>query len=186
LPYGYFDSDYAGDSSNSKSTSGHVFFLSDAAFAWSSKKQSTVATSTAEAEYIALHHAGQQAAWIRSFYEEIGLPLSVPLEIKCDNEAAIAIVTGGDAPHKKMKHVRVKYHFTREQVERNEISVVYVRSEDNLADQFTKSLSPEHFEDQSNALGFYPTSDLLPSPPTDTSLSLYEDAPDTETRGSVE
>ena len=160
-PYGYSDSDWAGDTSNSISTSGHVFFLSEAAFVWTSKKQDVVAMSTAEAEYIALSLAGQQATWIRLFLEQVGLPLSTPLEVKCDNQAAIAIASSSEGSHKRKKHIRIKYHSIQFLVERNEVSLIYVPSLDNVADQFTKSLSSHHSESQFLALGLDSVSNLL-------------------------
>ena len=66
-PTGYTNADYAGDSSDRKSIGAYFYTVGDATFSWSSKKQSTVATSTTEAEYIALYMASQQAAWIYQF-----------------------------------------------------------------------------------------------------------------------
>jgi len=77
-----------------------------------------------------------QSVWIVSFMEEIGFPLGQPLEINCDNEAAIAVVNGGELPFKRSKHMNVKYHKLREYVNANEIAVVKVSSKNNLADQF--------------------------------------------------
>jgi len=133
--YGYTDADWAGDTDTAKSTSGYVFILCEAAFSWSSKKQEVTAGSTMEAEYIALYHSALQSVWIASFMEEIGFPLGQPLEINCDNEAAIAVANGGELPFKRSKHMNVKYHKIREYVNANEIAVVKVSSENNLADQ---------------------------------------------------
>ena len=158
--YGYTDSDWAGEAATARSTSGYVFYLSEAAFAWSSKKQEVVAGSTMEAEYIALYHCTLQSVWIANFMDQIGFPLESPLEIKCDNEAAIAVANGGELPFKRSKHMNVKYHKTRDYVNANEVSVTKVTSEDNLADQFTKVLTHERFGSQSDALGFFPTEEL--------------------------
>ena len=160
-PYGYTDADWAGDPKDGRSTTGHVFFLSDAAFSWSSKKQPTVATSSMEAEYIALFHSGRHAAWVNSFLEQIGFPLDNPVKINCDSESAISIANGGELPFKKAKHMNVKYHWIREAVSANQVSVVKVASAENLADQFTKVLPRDHFIAQSDALGFEPTHMLL-------------------------
>ena len=158
--YGYTDADWAGETDTAKSTSGYVFFLSNAAFSWSSKKQEVVAGSTMEAEYIALYHSSLQSAWIGGFMEQIGFPLNEPLEINCDNEAAIAVANGGELPFKRSKHINVKYQKTREYVNTNQISVVKVTSEDNLADQFTKVLTVDRFNAQSDALGFEPSENV--------------------------
>jgi hypothetical protein len=158
--FGYTDADWAGDTSTGKSTTGYVFFLSGAAFSWSSKKQEVTAGSTMEAEYVALYHTGRQAAWINNFLEQIGFPLDGPLEVKCDNEAAIAVANGGELPFKKSKHINVKYHTIRDYVNTNQLSVTKVASKENLADQFTKVLSRDAFEEQSNALGFEESDEL--------------------------
>ena len=153
-PHGYTDADFAGDHTDAKSTSGYVFFLGDTAFSWSSKKQEAVSTSTMEAEYIALYFSVQQAVWIHSFLDQIGFPLDNLLPIRCDNQAAIAVVNGNELPHKRVKHMNVKYHFSRGCVQANKVSVTYVASKLNLADQFTKSLPRDHFAEQVDALGF--------------------------------
>jgi len=68
IPSGVTDADFAGDTSDRKSTAGYYFWIGETVFSWSSKKESTVATSTTEAEYIALYLASRQAAWIHQFY----------------------------------------------------------------------------------------------------------------------
>ena len=151
--YGFTDADWAGETDTARSTSGYVFFLSGAAFSWSSKRQEVTAGSTMEAEYIALYHGGHQAAWIINFMEELGFPLDHPLEVNCDNEAAIAVANGGELPFKRSKHINTKYHVIRDYVNANQLSVIKVTSEDNLADQFTKVLPRIRFYEQVKALG---------------------------------
>ncbi len=70
---GYVDADFAGDLDSRFSTSGFVFFVYGGAVAWSSKKQKSVATSTVEAEFMASSAAIKEAAWLKSFLEEIGV-----------------------------------------------------------------------------------------------------------------
>ena len=160
LIYRYMDSNWGGDTETGKSTSGYVFFLSNAAFSWSSRRQETAAGSTMEAEYIALYHTSSHATWINGFMSEIGFPLSEPLEIIGDNEAAIRVASGEEPLFKRAKHINIKYHAIRDHVSNNEIVVTQINSEDNLADQLTKVLPRERFESQSNNLGFEPFYDL--------------------------
>ena len=113
-----------------------------------------------EAEYIALYHASNHAVWVNGFMSEIGFPLQNPLKIYCDNEAAIRVASSEELTFKRSKHLNVKYHSIRDRVQNNEISVVKVASEDNLADQFTKILTKERFGSQSDSLGFEPYYEL--------------------------
>ena len=99
-----------------------------------------------EAEYVVLYHAGLQAAWIGSFMDQLGFPLDRPLEVLCDNEAAISVANGGDLPFKKAKHMNVKYHKIKDYADFNELAVTKVTSEDNLADVLTKVLPKARFE----------------------------------------
>jgi hypothetical protein len=137
-----------------------VFFISNAAFSWSSKRQDSPAGSTMEAEYIGLYNASNHAMWVNGFLSEIGFPLSKPLEIFCDNEAAIRIATGEELGFKRSKHINVRYHSIRDHVLKNEVMVSQVSSKENLADQFTKVLPRDHFISQSDDLGFEVFSDL--------------------------
>ena len=77
--------------------------------------------------------------------EAISRPLSEGIVIHCDSESAIALATRGEVAHKEAKHFDVKYHSTRDRVERNEIWVTYVPTKDNLADFLTKQLPPNDF-----------------------------------------
>ena len=151
--YGYTDADWGGERETGRSTSGYVFFLSSAAISWSSKKQGVTATSTTEAEYIALFHGTLNAVWI-------GYPPEKAIDILCDNKAAVDIANGGDLPHDRTKHINVKYNRVRDHVASNEISVTQVKSEKNLADQFTKVLPRDRFNNLSDALGFEPLDQL--------------------------
>ena len=151
---GYTDADYAGEKSTAKSTSGYIYTLHDTAISWTSKRQESVAESTMEAEYIALAHTGRHAAWIIGFMEEVGYPLSGPLPLFCDNEAAITNATGEEVSFKRSKHINIKYHKIRERVSNNEISITHVPSEENVADIFTKAIPEEQFNYLVKQLGF--------------------------------
>ena len=151
-PEGAVDADFAGDTSDRKSTAGYFFFLGGTVFSWSSKKESTVATSTMEAEYIALFLASQQAAWIFQFYDQIGFPLSQPIDIHCDSEAAINVAKA-EQTHKLSKHLDVKCHSIRERVEQGMIKLVWVKTQANSADILTKQVSRESFKTHAYGIG---------------------------------
>ncbi|KAL0340719.1 UNVERIFIED_CONTAM: Retrovirus-related Pol polyprotein from transposon RE2 [Sesamum radiatum] len=88
---GYTDSDWAGSVDDMKSTSGYTFSLGSGIFSWASKKQATVAQSSAEAEYIAAAATSNQAIWLRRILEDMGEKQEEPTTIYCDNKSAIAI-----------------------------------------------------------------------------------------------
>jgi hypothetical protein len=170
---GYVDSDHAGDETDRRSVAGYVFSLGNTAFSWYSKKQSSVATSTMEAELVAIFQGAQQCAWIRLFFEQIGFPLEGPLTIFSDSQSAIAVATGQQT-HQRSKHIEVKFYSVRERVDRKQISLEYVPSKDNVADIFTKSLPKSLFDPHTEALGFDLLETVLPPPPApkgDTSAS---------------
>ena len=136
---GYSDSDYAGDVDNRRSTSGYVFMLSGAAITWKSTLQSTVALSTAEAEYMGLTDAAKEAIYLRNLLSDFGLSPTSPVLVYGDNQSSIAI-SRNPINHSAMKHVHVKHHFVREKVENGDIELRYIPIAKMLADAMTKPL----------------------------------------------
>lgn len=84
--HGYSDADWSGDPDTSRSTSGFVFLSNRSAIAWASKRQTMVALSSTESEYIGLSNAGQHLAWLRAFFSEIDHPPSGLTTLLCDNQ----------------------------------------------------------------------------------------------------
>jgi len=121
-------------------------------FLWSSKKESTVATSTTEAEYITLYLALRQAAWIHQFYKQIGLTLDLPIEIWCDSQPALQVAKGEEA-HRKVKHLDVEYHSICERVDQGQIELKWIKSENNAADILTKSVPADVFRKHRDGIG---------------------------------
>ena len=142
---GYSDADWAGDVKDRRSTSGNVFLLGGAAITWASKKQNSVALPTVEAEYMALSVATQEAIWLRQLQEELGMKDAGPTLIYEDNQGAISMAKN-PVFHKRTKHIQIRYHFVREAVEDEVITLEYCRTSEMLADSFTKSLPREQFE----------------------------------------
>ena len=120
--------------------------LAGGAVAWSSKKQSTVALSTAEAEYMAATHCAKQVIWHRSLLTEVGLPLPSTSTIFSDNQAAVSIAHHPEH-HTRMKHINIAHHFLRDLVQDSVLNLVYIKTEDNLADIFTKPLPKKVHQD---------------------------------------
>jgi len=138
---GYVDSDWAECHDTSRSTSGYIFTLGSGAISWSSKRQTTVATSSCEAEYVAAGHATKEGIWLRMLLEHLDLKQQKETSIYMDNQGAAAL-TKDQSFHARTKHIRVAHHFIRDEVDRNEITFPYVHTSNNLADIFTKALKP--------------------------------------------
>jgi hypothetical protein len=113
---GYSDVDWAGCKIDRKSTSGTCQFLGRSLVSWASKKQNSIALSTAEAEYIAAGHCCAQLLWMRRTLRYYGYKLSnVPL--LCDNESAIHM-DDNPVEHNRTKHIDIRYHFLRDHQQR--------------------------------------------------------------------
>ena len=139
---GYSDADWGGDLDDRKSTSGYLFQLSGAAVSWRSKKQTCVALSTAEAEYMALASAAQEAMWLRQITTDLKNKPTGATVIFEDNQSAICIAKNPQF-HGRSKHI---YHFIREQVCNNTVELKYCRTNEMTADMLTKGLHGEQFE----------------------------------------
>ncbi len=140
---GFADSDFAGDLTTRKSTSGTLIKLNDDVITWSTKKQSTVALSTMEAEYCALVHCATDCLWIQQWLHEI-LNIQVPIILYCDNQSTLYVIRDDDH-HASQKHVDIKLHFIRHHVQSNNIIVKWIATDKQLADLMTKTLSAIRF-----------------------------------------
>jgi hypothetical protein len=142
---GYSDSDWAGDTDDRRSCSGHVFRVFGGIVAFKSKKQPTTALSSCEAELIALTMAMKEALWLRGLLVELGIhqPDS-PVTIHEDNQGAKALANDAKFSD-RTKHVDIKFFRVREEVKRNAVKVVYCHTTKMLADIFTKPLGKTVF-----------------------------------------
>ena len=107
---GYSDDDWAGDTDDCKSTSGYMFQISGAVIRRRSKKQTCVALSTAEAEYMALESAAQEAIWMQQMLTDLRNPPREPTRIFENNQSAICLAKNPQF-HGRAKHIEIKYHF---------------------------------------------------------------------------
>ena len=126
------------------STSGWQFTYSQAVVSWGSKKQSSVALSSCEAEIMAASEAAKEAIYLSRFLGELGLPQVDPVEMGMDNQAAIAISYNPEM-HSRTKHIDRRHFFVRECVENMQLRVPFVGTADNAADFFTKPLAAKAF-----------------------------------------
>ena len=141
---GYSDADWAGDKEDRRSTSGYIFQIAGGPVSWRSRKQDTVALSTAEAEYVALSSAAQECLWMRRLNTELGNPPQGPTTILEDNQSSIAMARNPQY-HGRVKHIDIKHHFVREQVSSGTIELKYCPTNEMLADMLTKGLAQQQF-----------------------------------------
>ncbi|KAI3681921.1 hypothetical protein L6452_36728 [Arctium lappa] len=139
----YSDSDLGGANLDRKSTSGGCQFFGARLVSWQCKKQTTVSTSTTEAEYIAAASCCSQVLWIQNQMLDYGVTfLHTPIFI--DNSSAISIVNN-PVKHSKTKHIEIRYHFIRDCNEKKLVQVVKVHTDNQFADLFTKAFDVGRF-----------------------------------------
>ncbi|GKD25922.1 putative ribonuclease H-like domain-containing protein [Tanacetum coccineum] len=133
----YSDSDYAGANLDRKSTTGGCQFLGRRLISWQCKKQTIVATSTTEAEYVAAASCCGQVLWIQNQMLDYGFNF-MNIKIYIDNESTICIVKN-PVYHSKTKHIAIRHHFIRDAYEKKLIQVLKIHTDDNVADLLTKA-----------------------------------------------
>ena len=107
--HGYADAAFA-NTDDHKSTTGYVFLGSEGAIMWKLKKQTVIALSSTEAEYVALSEAGCEATWLRNLYSELRFPQINPTIIKGDNDGSI-VLTHNPQFHQRSKHIALCHHW---------------------------------------------------------------------------
>ncbi|GJS74246.1 putative ribonuclease H-like domain-containing protein [Tanacetum coccineum] len=139
----FLDSDYAGASLDRKSTTGGCQFLGSRLISWQCKKQTVVANSTTEAEYIAASHCCGQVLWIQNQMLDYGYNF-MQTKIHVDNESAICVVKN-PVYHSKTKHIEIRHHFIRDSYEKRLIEMVKIHTDNNVADLLTKAFDVSRF-----------------------------------------
>ncbi|GKC83990.1 hypothetical protein Tco_1139707 [Tanacetum coccineum] len=139
----YADSDHAGDYVDRKSTSGVCTFMGCCLTSWFSKKQTALAISTTEAEYVSTGKACQQALWMKQALIDYDIKLD-DIHVLCDNKGAIDL-SKNPILHSRTKHIEIRHHFLRDNVQKGNITIEKFASEDNIAEILTKPLKREHF-----------------------------------------
>ena len=155
---GYSDSDFAGSKTDRKSTSGTCQFIGSALVSWHSKKQNSVALSTAEAEYISAGSCCAQILWMKQQLSDYGILLD-RIPIRCDNTSAINL-SKNPVQHSRTKHIEIRHHFLRDHVLKGDCILEFVDTKNQLADIFTKPLPKEIFFSIRRELGLLDLSDL--------------------------
>jgi transposase InsO family protein len=148
----FTDSDWAEDRVDRKSNTGYLCCLSGALLAWKSKKQTIVATSSAEAEYIALSTAAKELLWIKRVAKSFGMNQQNPIKVFSDSTSAIAMVVNPKSSSKS-KHIDTKFHHVKDLVAKKIISLEYVPTQQNVADILTKPLGKSKVKQFRASLG---------------------------------
>lgn len=146
----YNDADWAGDPDSRKSISSYVTLLAGGAISWSSRRQSTIALSSTEAEYKSLTEACKEMTWSVGALRELGIPQALPIELFCDNQSAIAM-SMNPRFHARTKHIEIQHHYIRETAAQGIVRISYCPTEHMTADILTKALGKvKHYEHAAN------------------------------------
>jgi hypothetical protein len=148
---GWCDADWGGNKIDRKSTSGNCIFINNNLVSWQTKKQHTVALSSAEAELISLIEVVKDILFFRNLLTQLNYNIIYPINIYCDNQSAIKIAEH-EVTRERTKHIDIKYHFLQQYITNKIISLTWVESKNQLADIFTKSLPSELFSSHRSKL----------------------------------
>ena len=139
----YADADWGNCIDTRKSTSGYCVFLGESLVSWKSKKQPTVARSSAEAEYRAMANVASEVDWLVKLLEDLGITTG-SIKLLCDNQAALHIASNPTF-HEQTKHIDIDCHFVRERVQTELLKLIHVKTQHQPADITTKPLNTTPF-----------------------------------------
>ncbi|KRX55061.1 Retrovirus-related Pol polyprotein from transposon TNT 1-94 [Trichinella sp. T9] len=134
---GHVDADWAGEKSSRKSTSGYVFQLGHGTIAWPTKRQTIVALSTTEAEYVAVAETSRELLWLRQLLNDFGVQTPDATTLYEDNQGCTRLVES-DRFGERAKHINVRFHMEKDLREKGILEVKYCPSEEMIADNLTK------------------------------------------------
>ncbi|XP_071722114.1 secreted RxLR effector protein 161-like [Rutidosis leptorrhynchoides] len=153
----YSDSDFAGCIDSRKSTLGYIFMFAGGAVSWRSAKQTLVATSTMEAEFVSCFEATSHGVWLKGFISGLRIMdfIARPLRIFCDNSAAVFMAKNHKSGSRS-KHIDIKYLAIRERVKEKKVVVEHISTGLMITDSLTKGMSPMSYKDHVSRMGIGP------------------------------
>jgi hypothetical protein len=139
---GHSDSDWASDANDRRSFTGYLFMAYGGPITWTSHKQTMIAHSTSDAEYMAISDASREALAHIQFFQDLNISTATIL-ILSDSETALKLANGMALNYRKAKHIDIKYHAIRHYIQEDKVQVNHLPSTENIADIFTKALGPQ-------------------------------------------
>lgn len=141
---GFTNEDWAGSSVDRKSTSGHCFSVGSGMISWCSKKQKSVALSSAKEEYMAMSTTTCEVIWLRKLLVSLFRKRMESTRVYCNNQSCIKLYENL-VFHDRLKHIDIRCHFIRDRVQRGAVQLQYVPTGDQVADILTEALGRAKF-----------------------------------------
>jgi hypothetical protein len=138
-PWGWVDSDWAGDTDTRHSHVAYIIIMNGGPISWKSGRQDSVALSTSEAEYMAASEVDKEILYLRSILLDVGYAQTAPTNIYEDNLTCIAMSTN-PVRRKSSRHIDIRVHFCRELYAAGVMKLIPLRTHLMVADVITKNL----------------------------------------------